>query len=300
VADTPNTSTPKHVLTDGTHVVWVDSGLSAIKQVNTDGTGVMTLSTSPAFTTLLDPYRRIAALNGGLVIVASETQGLFKANVNVPSSAAMPFTFSGLSTSSVFLFNLGINTAATHFGVMVETPTPSAQIYDCTVSALSCTAAGSAFPFAIFGAAANATNYFFPNQTGKAIQFIKFGSPPYTFQSLAQGATLNGFMAIDASSVYYMTNSTIARVPFIGGTPVDIVTSFPANTGSYYDFATDGKNVYYTAFGSPPRLAYAPVAGFADKSVKVIAAMSDGAAVAAGGGKVFWIDGSTIYGIAAP
>jgi hypothetical protein len=261
----------------------------------------MTLSTNAtAFKTLLDPAHRIMTLGGGVVIVASETQGLFKAVVNSASTASMPLAFTNLPTGTVYQFNVALNAAGTRVGVMAEAPSPaSSQIYDCVLGTLTCTAAGSAFGFSLFGAAASAANYYFPNGTGQAIEYVKFGGP-YTFQSLASPTQPSGFIALDATSAYWLTTNALERSLLTGGGIVDVVTSFPANTGNYSDLATDGRNVYYTAFGSPAYIAYAPVGAFPDKSAKVIASLSDASAVAAAGGKVFWIDGTTIYGMAAP
>jgi hypothetical protein len=301
VVDTPNTSTPKDLMTDGTHVVWVDTGLTSIRQATYDGTGVMTLSTdATAFKNLLDPGHRIMTMAGGVVVVASETQGLYKAVVNTPSTASMPLAFSTIPTGTAYQFSVALNAAGTRVGVMSVAPTPATQIYDCVLSSLTCAPVGSAFSFALIGAAGNAANYYFPNAAGQAIEFIKFGGP-YTFQTIGSGSVpMSGFIAIDSANAYWFTNTAIERAALTGGAVADVVTTFRANTGNYADLVTDGRNVYYTAFGSPAYVGYAPVGGFSDKSVKVIASLSDASGVAAGGGKVFWIDGSTIYGMAAP
>ena len=76
------------------------------------------------------------------------------------------------------------------------------------------------------------------------------------------------------------------------------MSSFPEGN-SVWELVTDGKNVYFGASGSSSYIGYAPVGGI-KQAAKVLARTSDETDVAAAAGKVFWIDGTAIWGIAAP
>ena len=60
---------------------------------------------------------------------------------------------------------------------------------------------------------------------------------------------------------------------------------------------TDGKNVYFSASGDSAYIGCASVGIDADG--KVLASTSTASSVAAAAGKVFWIDGTAIWAIAA-
>jgi hypothetical protein len=96
--------------------------------------------------------------------------------------------------------------------------------------------------------------------------------------------------------VYWTGDSYgIRRAQQIGGA-VSNVTTFPSGTGLV--LATDGTNVYFTTSGSTNFVGYAPVNGSAGPYR--IAPSTSATGIVAAGGMVFWLDGTTIYGIGAP
>jgi hypothetical protein len=68
-------------------------------------------------------------------------------------------------------------------------------------------------------------------------------------------------------------------------------------TGYVTTLASDGTNVYFTTNGSPSFVGYAPGAGGTPVQLAPSTAPTS---IVTAGGMVFWIDGTTTYGIGAP
>jgi hypothetical protein len=300
VVDAPNTTLPSLLVTDGTYVVWFDSGSTSIRQAKFDKTAVMTLSKdATAFATSPSAYGAPFTLGGGVVLVATAS-GVYKAVVNTASTGSTPLSFN--TPTGAALSALGLDPTGKHLGLTATKSSPqTSQVYDCQVDAATCTAVGASFTGGVYGAAANAAAYYFMNAQGSSVQYFNFGST--TLKTLQANASISVFVTLDSTSAYWLAGANgtteIWRGALGNGSVTQTVTDFPLNTKSWSALATDGKNVYFSAAGDSAYVGYASVGG-AGQTAKVLATTSGASGVAAAGGKVFWIDGTAIWGVAAP
>jgi hypothetical protein len=298
VVDAPDTSLPALLATDGTYVVWLDTGLTSIRQAKYDKTVVLTLSTdSTAFSAALSTFAPPMTLGGGILLVATES-GVYEAALNTPSTASKRLALNTVAGAG--LSALGIDPSGKHFGLAATMGSSPSQVYECQVVDSTCTAVGTSFTGGVYGAAANGSAYYFMNAQARSVQYFTFGST--TVKTLQANAEISGFLTLDSASAYWLggTNElAILRGALTTGNTQETVSSFPLNANSFNDLATDGKNVYFSASGDSAYIGYAPVGGV-KQTAKVLASTSTASSIAAASGKVFWIDGATIWAVAAP
>ncbi len=299
VATSPTTNAPNAIVSDGTNLIWADTGSTSIKEIAVSGQGaVKTLMQNSAFSTIPSASVFPMSLGGGKVAWVT-TSNVWTVGVDGSSPRMESFTVPPPSGQTLQnLLNLGINSNATWIGVMVESTSLAFELDECPVggAASSCKMV-SQLSFIPVGAASNSTNYYFHDNNTGSIGVMTFGVTPNlgTLES-GQGSGMTGGTAIDSNFVYWTGDSYgIKRANQIGGA-VSNVTTFPSGTGVV--IATDGTNVYFTTNGSPNFVGYAPVGG--GSGPFRIAPSTSATGIVAAGGMVFWLDGSTIYGIGAP
>jgi hypothetical protein len=330
VATSSTTSQPVALVSDGTNVIWADTGLNAIMQIPAGGGTTTRLSTDASFSSIpMGSFAPLALGSNVVTWIASTTSAatnvVWKATVSHQDSGAkLPFTF----PAGNGLYNLAMNTGATDIGVMNQvndsSGTPVYHFYHCfpLTSAEACTDVSSfatPLPYLQEGAVANAGTEFFVNMGPSSYQISDFN---FTSNSTTTGvfagnqALAPGFfdsIAIDSTNVYWTTSTQIVKSPLAGGTVTPIV-ALPTAIGSVMGLASDGTNVYFTTNGNnfggtsgPSQVLYASIAGCCTSPTSCCTATpllqgTNPAAIVAppGSGMIFWIDGSTISGLAAP
>jgi hypothetical protein len=283
-------------VSDGTNLIWADTGKTSILEIAVSGQGsVKTLMQNSAFSAIPGAAIFPMSLGGGKVAWVT-TANVWTVGVDGTNPRMENFTFA--PSGAQMLLNLGINSNATWIGVMQESTSLSFELYECPVggSASSCNSV-SALSFVPVGAATNSTNYYFHDNNTGQVDVMTFGTTPQLGAvETGQGSGMTGGTAVDSNYVYWTGDSYgIRRAQQIGGA-VSNVTTFPSGTGVV--IATDGTNVYFTTNGSPNFVGYAPVNGSAGPFR--IAPSTSATGIVAAGGMVFWLDGTTIYGIGAP
>jgi hypothetical protein len=300
VVDTPDTGVPALLATDGTYVVWLDTGLTSIRQVRYDKSVVLTLSTdSTAFSKALSTLSAPLTLGGGIILLATGYD-VYEAALNTRSTTSKRLALN--TPAGARLRAVGIDTTGMHFGLAATTDAPIAsQIYECQVVDSTCAAVGASFTGGVYGAAANGSAYYFMNAEVLSIQYFMFGS--IAIKTLQPNARLWGILTLDSTSAYwgasaYNGDIVISRGKLASGSTTNILSSFPLGN-AVSDIATDGKNVYFASSGAEGYIGYASVGGV-EQAAKLLAKTSTPSSVAAGAGKVFWIDGTAIWAVAAP
>jgi hypothetical protein len=254
---------------------------------------------STAFSSAKSTYDAPVTLGGGIFLIATDN-GVYEAALNTPSTTSKHLALN--TPAGANLGALGIDPTGTHFGLAVTMGSSPSQIYECRVADSVCTAVGASFTGGVYGAAANASAYYFMNAQGGSVQYFMFGST--TVKTLQANAAISGFVTLDSTSAYWLGSAyngdvVISRGALSSGSTTAIVSSFPLNGNAFWDLVTDGKNVYFSASGDEGYIGYAPVGGF-QQTAKVLARTSTPSSIAAAGGKVFWIDGTAIWAVAAP
>jgi hypothetical protein len=297
VAEPPTTTRAFSFTSDGTYVVWGDRVSKGVYRVNIGGGGKVTMAEDASFDTLQDAiYWPMSAANG-TVAWLSGTKVWTAAIATANSGKAFPFTF----PAGNGLYNLALDTSATHAAVMLSVDSgggfPNFALYDCTLSGTTCVNPGT-FTYFPQGAVGSATNFYFPDLGDNTIYIHKFGSLNYAPQATGQPSP--ALIALDSKNLYWINEGSpvqLMKMPILGGTIAPLVSSFPGTSAFPLGLASDGTNVYFTLSGSPPTVYYVPVGG---GTLTPLATGSNISTVIAVGGKVLWLDGDGIYGIAAP
>jgi hypothetical protein len=314
VATSSTATTPVALVSDGASVIWADTGLMKILQIPISGVGTpTTLSQNASFSSIPNDTWTPLALGSGTVTWVTSTN-VWKATVGTGGSGVMlPFTFPS-SGGLMGLSNLAMNTGATRIGVMNEfsgSSGPAFEFYDCLLSGSTCTdvsATSSPLGYYQQAAAGNASAMFFADLSLNEIRLYNFGSGSVGILETA-AQPIGGGIAIDSTNVYWAWHTSantnqIVKAPLVGGTITPLAT-FPSGVVAIQGMATDGTNVYFTTNGTPPQVGYAPVAGCCPSSsnccgTTALVAATNPTGVTAAGGMIFWIDGATITGLAAP
>jgi hypothetical protein len=175
VVDAPNTSVPALLATDGTYVVWLDTGLTSIRQAKFDKTGILTLSTdATAFASADQPIEAPISMGGGIVVVAT-SGGVYEAVVNTANTKSTRLAFNTPAGSG--LSALGLDPTGKHLGLAGSSTSPQGtRIYDCQIANLTCIPVGGVFVGGVYGAAANASAYYFMNAQAGSVQDFTFGT----------------------------------------------------------------------------------------------------------------------------
>jgi hypothetical protein len=283
---------------DGSAVIWADSGANAVFQVTSAGTGKITLASNSSFSTIASPQSWPIALAGGTVTWGTSDH-IWTATVGSANSGKQfPFAFTGGSG----IHNLAINPQATYVGATFSnSSTNNIDLYDCALAGTTCSASGSIAPIFALGAVATSSLYLVVDPSGASIDSHAFGSQ--SFGPFKTGLGTPTLLAADSNNLYWWNAGSgggIKRMSLLGGTVSDVLTQsqFDSSTTFLIGLATDGTNVYVTTEATPSALVYGPVGGCCTPTT--LAPATNPSVVVAAGSKVFWVDGNTINGIAAP
>jgi hypothetical protein len=295
VAQPPTTTKVTALASDGSAVIWADTGPNAVFQVTSAGTGKITLASDASVNDVALAQNWPMALAGGTVVWGTSDH-VWTAKVGTANSGKQfPFTFTGGSG----VHNLAINPQGTYVGATFSNDSNLIDIYDCALAGTTCTKSGSIQPLFALGAVATSTTYFVVDPSNGSIDTHAFGSGSYgPFKS---GLGTPSLLAADSNNLYWWaagSGAAIKRVSLLGGAVSDVLTQFDSSTTFLIGLATDGTNVYVTTEGMPSTLVYGPVGGCC--AATPLAAATNPTVVVAAGGKVFWVDGNTINAIAAP
>ncbi len=282
-------------MSDGTNVIWADNGLKKVLEVPVAGsTTASVLAQDPTFSSIQSAQNSPISIGSGTVVWVTSTSA-WKATAGVAGSGAvLPFTFA----AGITLLNVGVNTGGTRFITMDYTG--GLAVSDCPLSGSTCLPDGNEAQF-LSGIATTATRGYWPDPGSGTIDESVFGGP--AIDVFASGQTLNGSgIAADQNNVYWVNGTQLVGESELGGAVTPLAT-LPAGANSDV-MAADGKNVYITT-ASSGQLLYVPVAGCCSGTTcctasPLVPTGGTPTGVAAAGGMVFWIDGTNIYGVAAP
>jgi hypothetical protein len=280
---------------DGNAVIWADSGTTQVNQVTYTGASFMTLAKDASFSTIASAQNWPMALANGTVAWATSDH-IWTASVGHPSTGkAFPFAFTGFG-----LDNVALNPTATYVGVTNSNNNGNLDIYDCALGGTTCSNTGSNFGsiFAL-GAVATTSAYFVVDAADGYINTHTWGTA--SWGPFKTGLGNVSLLAVDSSNFYWwnaQSGVAIVRMSLLGGAVSNVLTQFDSSTTFMIGLATDGTNVYATTEASPSLLVYGPVNGCCTPTT--LATGTNPSVVVAAGGKVFWVDGNTINGIAAP
>jgi hypothetical protein len=295
VAKQPTTGTVAKIATDGTRVLWADTGIVAIEQIPAKGGAVVTLV--PVSTANGGVGSELALANG---IVAFDYVG----GTNPPSVgiAAVDMANSG---AAVFPGTLAVSAISlNHSGtrvIYVNAHGTASDLFDCALVGRTAGACGPGVGGGRFAAQTAADDsYVFldltqaniiPSQSGLYLATIKTDVASIFITDVAASLAVDGTWAYWTVSIgggaTYAVKRTLEASP---GTQLQT----PVASIASHAFATDGANVYYWT-GSA--VAARPVAG---GSETILAPATTFTEIAVGGGLLVWTDGATISGIALP
>jgi hypothetical protein len=294
VAQQPTTGMVAKLATDGTRVVWSDTGSSTIKQVPAAGGSAIALATTS--TTSGQPTGELAMANSTVAFSYVSTS-------TVPSVglATVDMADSGTSVipGAAGISGVSLNAAATHVFFVNTTGTQS-SLNDCPISGRAaggpCVGIGDTGRFLAQTAADNAYLFFDltganTSQAGLYIETIGSTTPNIFTTDVAQSVAVDGSWAywtelIDAGGPYTILRTSESN-------PGVVVQTVAASLASRA-FATDGANVYYWT-GSA--VVSKPVAGGIQAILAPASAFSE---IAVGGGLLVWTDQATIWGLVLP
>jgi hypothetical protein len=294
IAQQPTTGTVSKLATDGTRVLWADTGKVAIEQIA--ATGGNPIAIAPASATA-GPVGTELALAGTTVAFA------YSGTLPSVGLAAVDEADSGVSVlpGGVLVSGISLNTAATHVFWVNRTGT-QASLNDCaiagrTADASACAGVGDTGLF--LGQTAADSTYLLYDLTAGNTEMaglyldtigLAGGWSIFTTDkaaSLAVDGTWAYWTVLNEGGTTYAIRRTLESSPTtIAQTPV---SSTPSSA-----FATDGTNVYYWT-GSA--IAAKPVSGGAVTSLATASAYTQ---IAVGGGLLVWTEGTTIWGLVLP
>ena len=294
VTQPPTTSQVTGLASDGNNVIWADSGSTSVIQVTYLGTNKMTLASNASFNTIASAQNWPMAL-AGTTVAWGTSDHVWTATVGSPGSGKeYPYAFTGGSG----LDNLAINPQATYVGATLNDGAGNIDLYDCAIGGSTCTAAGSVPSVFALGATATSSTYFVVDAADGSIESHAFGSGAVGPFKVGLGTPT--LLASDSNNLYWANANgpAINRMSLLGGAVSSVITQFDSSTEFLMSIATDGTNVYVTTEATPSILVYAPVSGCCAPTT--LASGTNPTVVVAARGKVFWVDGNTINGIAAP
>jgi hypothetical protein len=302
VAAPPTTSAPVSIASDGTNLVWADSGLKEVLQIPVTGGTTTLLSAQSSYGGLFS-----IALGSGKALWTVYTSSYSQLWAGTESQVSSGAPVWNSSVSNTFTYAPLLNANASHaFMIWQENNTGNinTDIYDVTLSSGSATPiANSVFPYG-FQLATDGTYLFYTSQTLDGV------SGSVTRYTLSNGATATinytggvGWVACDASNAYFLrVGIESANKNTFSGTQT-VATNFTGLGG----LVTDGTNVYVIASGvdgsSKTQVAYVPVSGGSLKPLSDVSMNAQTApTLAVAGGAVYWIDAgnNTIYGLRYP
>ena len=292
VAQQPTTGTVAKLATDGTSVLWSDTGIVAIKQIAAAGGTAIVLAATSSTNGGVSAELALAGTTVAFTYLgtAAPSVGLAKLGLADSGTSAFP---GALAVNAVSL-----NAAATHLFFVNVTGTQG-SLNDCLVNGLDAGACVGVVGGGRFvGQTAADNGYLFFDltgantlQAGLYIDVISTNTANIFTTEMAQSLAVDGTWAYwtvpnDGGPTYSMRRT-------LESGPGSVIQTVAGNLGSKA-FATDGANVYYWT-GSA--VAAKPVAGGTEVSLAPASSFVD---VAVSRGLLVWTDGTTIWGLVLP
>jgi hypothetical protein len=290
--------------TDGTNVVWMDTGLNEILQVAANGTGAATvLGTLPPGVGA--PY--FIALSNGNVAWSSFDVGT-SSNTFYSGPVGQKGTLRFSLNPSQSLSAVAIDPAGKTIYYVGTSPAAAYQLYACTVATGTCSA-----PLGVSESygdiVMNGTYLFWGDINGKLNRLTLSTGAVSTFMpTLLTGVS---GIALDATNIYWGspggglgTSAGIMAMPQAGGT-MRLLWSEACCTFANGAFSppegsltTDGKNLFFDVSNF---IQYISVSGSASPTNLVPAAPNTGVAFPQfANGALYYVDSPAIYGIRTP
>ena len=290
--------------TDGTNVVWVDTGLNEILQMAATGAGTATvLGTLPVGVGA--PY--LISLSNGVVAWSSFDVGT-SSNTFYSGPVGQKGTLRFSLNPSQALSAVAVDTTGKTLYYVATSPTAAYQLYACTLATGICSG-----PFGVsesYGTIVmNGTYLFWGDINGKLNRMtLSTGAVSTVTPTLLQGVS---GLALDATNVYWGspggglgTSAGIMAMPQAGGT-MRLLWSEACCTFANGAFnppegslTTDGKNLFFDVSNF---IQYISVSGSASPTNLVPAAPNTAVAYPQfANGALYYADGAAIYGIRTP
>jgi hypothetical protein len=329
VAGGTTTSLVDAIASDGTNLVWTDSGLKAVMSIpvagTTGGQKATTVKSSSSFTQL----GGVAISGSTIAWVMSTPNAAGISDSEIWTQAGEEYSFSGSSLGA--LYGPVLQSAGTFAGgalsafVEVVGIDSTTQGFTGTLSFYSCPLNCSSPPCTTSscqptgGTSTGSANGVVGNASG-----VYYGMQPYAPGSGTYGVWYDhpsanmGFdwvdppvfqgLSADAQNVYWAQATAAAPNTFgiqksaaIGlGTANAAAVSFPSFTASFVQTASDGTYLYVltqSTSGSSGTIQVVPLAGGTPKPLYDGTAPVDLIAV---GGSIYFVDSNVIYGLPYP
>ncbi len=291
LAQQPTTGAVSRLATDGTRVLWSDTGMVAIEQIGASGGNVISLASASPTNGAVSSELALAGSTVAFAYLGVGAPSLGLATVDVAGSG-VSVRQGALSVNAVSL-----NASATHVFYVDVTGTQG-SLSDCIVSgreAGACVGVAGSGRF-LGQTAADGAHLFFDltgsgtsMQAGLYIDDIATNTANIFSTASAQSVAVDGTWAywseLDDGGPTYVLRRTLDAAP---GTVVQTVTGTMASPA----FATDGANAYYW---TGTAIVSKPVAGGMETT---LAPLTQLVHIAVGGGLLVWTDGLTIWGLA--
>ena len=303
LAQPPVSSTVLSIASDGTNLLWVDSGKSGVYQIPVAGGAIVTLASGVSFTT----PSSVAVANGKYAF--TQTAGgpdvhLWSGSLGATNGAVQAGSW---STSSAY--GLAMTPDALNVGFIDEPSTanvanvffvPTTTGVGVPIDSPSCS--GSGCPIRSGQQVAANANYFAWTinvlVTNNQCEVCLYNYTTHTKTYPTTAVLYPDFPVLDASNLYYVDNANlqIMKVALPSGSPTLVMDN---GNQTFTGLAIDSQNAYFTVNAVPGVFAVAlsgtqsPVPLFSGGSPQQIIQV---------GGALFWIDSSTqkIYGMRYP
>jgi hypothetical protein len=273
-AQAPVTSTPTAVATDGSNVIWADTGLGKVEQLAVSGGGAIALATSGVGS--------ILSLNSSKVLYGTGNS-LGVASVGSANSGT---TLGSLPAPTVYAAALGGGGSRYIMSGSIGTT----NVWDCPVGGGTC---GSASTTTAVSSLVADNSYAFYIDVNHVFQ-ESLGSG--TFTSVVTHSPAPVSLALDGNFFYFIVPGASGHPSALDRLLESTPTSIQSVTSSVVaPYVSDGTNVYFPS-GAGTEIQFAPAAG--GGSPTNLAPTPSCSAIAVGGKLLVWISGSNIYALA--
>jgi hypothetical protein len=277
------------IASDGTNIVWTDSGAHSILEVPFAGGAQIALGTNNAFTLLGG-----IGIAGGQVpfLVGGSPPTLWTATEGVASSAVQASTLTSGTPLQGFATGGG-------YEFIVSPSASMFDVYYCS-SSTSCSIAKTVTGKAGLQMAANGGTFFWTINSGSVppdgVYFATTGAPSSVSEVAGYQASVN--VAADSTYVYWTAGTAIYQALQEAGAPgqKQLASQIP---GTVTGLATDGTKVYFTNYVSSALGSYVgeitiSAGGTGTGAIKQIVTTSDilGQIIYVNGA-IAWIDQTT-------
>jgi hypothetical protein len=292
VAKQPTTGTVAKLATDGTRVIWSDTGIVAIRQIAATGGSAISLAATSSTNGAVSSELALAGSTVAFSYLGGSAPSVGLATVDVANSgvSAIP--------GAVAVNAISLTPAATHLFYVDITGTQG-SVNDCMINgrdAGTCLGVAGGGRF-LAQTAADSTSMFFYVVGANTLQAGLYLDTISTNTVGIFGVDVPQTLAVDGTWAYWTTTNdggatyTIHRT--IESAPTTLAQTVAVDLRASA-FATDGANVYYWT-GSA--IISKPVAGGPETTLAPSTAFTQ---IAVGGGLLVWTDGATIWALVLP